>query len=339
MEALKAILLVNLGTPLSPRPKDVYRYLIEFLTDSRVLNYPWLLRQLLVRGIIVPKRFRASAKAYQQIWTEEGSPLMVYGKRVKEKLQLHLGDRYAVELAMRYQHPSIEEGLNTLLKKKPSELMIVPLFPQYASATVGSVHQKVMEVLKNYPIIPHVNFLSCYETHSAVIKAFQECAREYAHEEYDHVLFSFHGLPKKQLANEKHGNHCCSGASPCCISSDSHNRYCYSAQCYAMGQALREALNVPHGKCSLSFQSRLGKEPWLQPYTSDVIHHLAKQGKKRVLVFCPSFVCDCLETIFEISIEYQKEFQQAGGEKLVLVPGLNDHPAWIEALSALVKTS
>lgn len=329
---MKGVFLVNLGTPQSPSFKDVFNYLIEFLTDSRVINKNWLSRNFLVRGVIVPTRTRTSSKAYQRIWTDNGSPLLIYSEKVKEKLQHHLGDTYSVSLAMRYQKPCIKEQLNLLLDKSLDHLIVLPLFPQYASATTGSVLQKVMELIKDRAHFPRITLLSHFATHPKLIQAFKEAAGPFDLNFYDHVLFSFHGLPQSQLNGES-----CFRTKGCCLEKNAANKSCYSAQCYAMAQELARALKLPHDKCSLSFQSRLGREPWLQPYTSDVIRQLAHQGKKRVLVFCPSFVCDCLETTFEISTEYREEFIHAGGECLDLVPGLNDNSAWIDALAALVK--
>jgi protoporphyrin/coproporphyrin ferrochelatase len=330
------ILLVNLGTPNSPKGKDVYQYLIEFLTDKRVIDSGWLARQLLVRSVIVPFRYRQSAKAYRSIWTQEGSPLKVYGYRVQEKLQERLGKEFVVELAMRYQHPSISEALERLQSKSINRLIVIPLFPQYASATTGSVHQKVMEILSQWDVIPELVFIDQYATHPDMIEAFCEVASPYRCANYDHVLLSFHGLPEKQLVKADKKAHCLR-TQDCCQKLSKTNATCYSAQCYATAQALAKALKLEKSHYTLSFQSRLGKDPWLQPYTSEVIRDLARKGKKRILVFCPSFVCDCLETVYEIGVEYAEEFKHAGGEQLDLVPGLNDHPRWIDALSVMSK--
>lgn len=337
MKPSTGILLTNLGTPDSPSSRDVYSYLIEFLTDSRVIDTSWLSRQLLVRGVIVPTRFRQSARMYKEIWTKEGSPLKVYGERVSSLLQGKLGEDYAVELAMRYKNPSIESALEKLMKKGCSKVVVVPLFPQYASATTGSVHQKVMESAAKWQVIPEFDFINNFATDSGFINALKAVSAPYKLSDYDHILFSFHGLPERQLTKADRADHCMKKEN-CCKKLTKSNQSCYSAQCYATAKALAEALNISDKDYSLSFQSRLGKEPWLQPYTSDVIARLASEGKKKVLVFCPAFVCDCLETIYEIGVEYDNEFKHAGGEKLDLVPGLNDHPAWIDALTNLIKS-
>lgn len=329
------ILLVNLGTPDSPHPKDVHKYLVEFLTDERVIDIPWLQRQFLVRGLIIPSRYKQSAQAYQKIWSTEGSPLMVYGRRVQKSLQDKLGQKFHVELAMRYQNPSLNKGLNNILEKNPRHLIILPLFPQYASASTGSVYQKVMELLRKKQSFPKITFISDFSDHPALINAFCHVARKHPINEYDHYLFSFHGLPQRQLKKSDQFNHCLKTKN-CCQNACQQNINCYAAQCHQTYNALVNHLQLQKEKTTLAFQSRLGKEPWIEPFTPVILKELAKQNKKKVLVFCPSFVCDCLETIYEIGIEYSAEFQAHGGEKLDLVQGLNDEPLWIDALKTLI---
>lgn len=329
------ILLVNLGTPDSPSPTDVRRYLIEFLTDGRVIDSPWLTRQLLVRGVIVPSRFRQSARSYQSIWTDKGSPLLVHGQNLTHSLQNTLGGNFSVELAMRYQNPSIAQAIHKLLNQHIQHLIVLPLFPQYASATTGSVHQKVMEILQKQTVIPKTTFISHFFSHPSYIEACKNAGVKYSWKNYDEVLFSFHGLPERQLINaDPHG--WCIKTADCCQTLCKNNLSCYSAQCHATAHAIAASLDIPKKHYSLCFQSRLGKEPWIQPYASEVIHRLAKEGKKKLLVFSPSFVCDCLETIFEIGVEYAKEFQDAGGESLDLVPALNAEPSWVDALRTII---
>lgn len=335
MQNRDAILLVNLGTPKSPATIDVYRYLIEFLTDKRVIDLPWWKRQLLVRGVIVPLRCRQSARSYQKIWTDEGSPLMVYSKRVKALLQEQMGDDYIIEMAMRYQEPSIEGALERLKKESFKRLLILPLFPQYASATTGSVHQKVMDIVSQWEVIPEISFINEFSTHPHFIQAFCQVAENNNLNDYDHILFSFHGLPEQHLIKADQNNHCLKNAD-CCKKISKKNHTCYSAQCYATANGIANALGIPSTGYTVAFQSRLGKEPWLQPYTSDMLRDLLAKGHKRLLVFSPAFICDCLETIFEIAIEYKEEFIKEGGERLDLVPGLNDHPAWINALNQMI---
>lgn len=330
----RGVFIVNLGTPQSPRKKDVFHYLNEFLTDYRVMDIPWLKRQLLVRGLIVPFRYKQSAEQYRHIWTKEGSPLLYYGKLVRERLQEALGSSYYVELGMRYQHPSIAEGLEKMRKELVDELIVLPLFPHYASATTGSVYEQVMECLKSWRLFPKLIFINQFYDHPALINAFSARGEQYSLSSYDHILFSFHGIPEKQIRKADLSGYCLS--KNCCKKICMDNRFCYKAQCVATAQAIAEKLHFTPDNYTICFQSRLGKEPWLQPYLSDIIQECAKRGDKRLLVFSPSFVCDCLETICEISYEYSKEFKKLGGETLQLVEGLNDHPLWIDALKRII---
>lgn len=327
----KGILLVNLGTPDSPATADVRKYLVEFLTDKRVIDIPWLPRQLLVRGIIGPFRAPKSAKTYKKIWTKDGSPLLVYGKTLREKVQQQLGDEYHVTLAMRYQTPSIKQGIQELLAQRVDSIRVIPLFPQYSSACNGSVIEKVMDELKPYSEIPPVTFVNQFYDHPGMISTFAEQAKKYDINSFDHILFSFHGLPVRQLRKGNPTGHC--GPQPnCCTPFCDSNKHCYSAQSFETARLIAEELNIPKENYTVCFQSRLGRDPWTQPYTGPLVEELAKQGKKNVLVFCPAFVADCLETIFEIGEEYAEEFEEAGGKHLQLVESLNDHPKWVEAL-------
>ncbi len=333
-ERKKGVLLVNLGTPRSYHPKDVFRYLIEFLTDARVIDIPWLIRQCLVRGFIVPFRYRQSALQYRYLWQKEGSPLLIYGKRLEEKLRQALGPSYRVVLAMRYQTPSILEGLEKLREERVDDLIILPLFPQYASATTGSVYQKVMECLQHWNTFPKLIFVNHYFDHPSFIHAFCSLAKQHIFSSYDHILFSFHGLPERHVRKADITGKCLSNN--CCQTICLNNRFCYKAQCHATAQAIASHLGLKPENYTICFQSRLGREPWLQPYTSDIIDACAKKKYKRLLVFSPSFVCDCLETTYEISVEYAKEFKKKGGEELQLVEGLNVHPIWVEALRKII---
>ena len=330
------VLLVNLGTPRSYQRSDVYRYLKEFLLDPRVIDIPPLQRNLLVRGIIAPFRSGSSAKLYKEIWTEEGSPLMVISQKAQHLVQEALGDEYEVELSMRYQSPSIKQGLEALRAKNVREIIIFPMFPQYASATTGSIHQRVMEEVANLLTIPPIRFINSYYDHPQFIEAFVERGKTRSPETYDHVIFSYHGLPERQILKADRNNHCLR-SDDCCAGISIKNQFCYRAQCFATTRALAERLDLSENNYTTSFQSRLGKEPWIQPYTNELIANLAAQGVKKVLVFCPAFVTDCLETIHEIGVEYKEEFLKAGGEELQLVESLNDHPLWISAIVDLMK--
>ena len=331
------ILLVNLGTPDSPKTADVRKYLLEFLTDGRVIDIPFIPRQLLVRGIIGPFRAPKSAKTYKEIWDKEkGSPLMYISEELRDGVAQELGEGYQVELAMRYQSPSVESVLEKFKGKPLKKLRVIPLFPQYASATTGSVHQEVMRIVSQWQTIPDVQFVNSYHDHPGMIDAFCERGRQYELSDYDHILFSYHGLPERQLVKADPGNHCAQ-SEDCCFHLTEKNYYCYGAQCYATTEAIASQLDIPAQKRTTTFQSRLGKQPWKRPYTVDVLEELASKGVKKILVFCPAFVADCLETIFEIGVEYEEDFLKWGGEKLTLVEGLNTHPTWVKAMADIAR--
>ena len=332
----KGVLLVNLGTPDAPKWGAVYRYLKQFLLDPRVIDYPWLGRNLLVRGIILPFRTGSSTKLYKELWLPEGSPLKVYGEKLTEEVKAALGSEYEVELAMRYQKPSIASAVDKLLAKQVQEILVFPLFPQYASATTGSVHEEVMRVLAKKQAIPNVKMVNSYHDLPAMIEIFAENGRKHDLESYDHILFSYHGLPQRQLKKADTCNHCLQSAD-CCQTLSVKNQFCYSAQCYATTAALVKTMGLKEGQYTTCFQSRLGKEVWAQPYTSDIIEERAKEGDKRLLVFCPAFVADCLETTIEISVEYQEEFEELGGEHVQLVESLNDNPKWVKAVADFIR--
>lgn len=334
----KGILLVNLGTPDAPTWGGVYRYLKQFLLDKRVIDFPWLPRNLLVRGIILPFRTSGSTKLYKELWLPEGSPLKVYGERLEAGVREQLGDEYEVELAMRYQNPSIESAIEKLLEKQVGEILVFPLFPQYASATTGSVHEEVMRVLSKKQTVPNVKMVNSYHDHPDMIKIFADNGRKFDLEKYDHILFSYHGLPKRHLRKGDITGEHCQKSEDCCQSLCLKNQFCYSAQCHATTAALAKELGLSEERYTTCFQSRLGRDPWAEPYTSDVIEKRAELGDKNLLVFCPAFVADCLETTLEIAVEYQEEFEEKGGHKIQLVPSLNDDPRWAKAVAEMVKS-
>ncbi len=332
----KGVLLVNLGTPDAPTRSAVYRYLKQFLLDRRVIDYPWLPRQLIVRGIIAPFRSGSSAKLYQRLWTPEGSPLKVYGERVVAGLQDRLGEDYVVALGMRYQNPSIESAIQHLLRQQVSEIIVFPMFPQYASATTGSVHDEVMRILRAEEVIPDIKMINSYYDYEPMIDIFVDNARQFDLDSYDHIIFSYHGLPERQLRKgDATGTHC-TRVEGCCQQLTTVNQFCYSAQCHATTRAIAARLNLSTEQYTTSFQSRLGPEQWAKPYTIDTIKDQAEKGSRRLLVFSPAFVADCLETIIEIGYEYQEEFEELGGEKVDLVPSLNDDPRWMDAIQSIV---
>lgn len=333
---MTGILLVNLGTPDAPTRSAVYRYLQEFLLDPRVIDINPLARNLLVRGIIAPFRSGKSAEAYRELWTAQGSPLKIYGERLSDQVQQLLGSEYVVRLAMRYQNPSIASAIADLMRAKVSKIKIFTLFPQYAGATVGSVHEEVMRVLSKQQIIPALEFVSSYPDWPAMVEIFAQNARRYDLDSYDHILFSYHGVPQRQLRKADAFQHCLQNPN-CCQTLTPTNQFCYSAQCYATTRAIANALSISPERYTVCFQSRLGSDPWTQPYTVRVIEHLAKErGAKRLLVFCPAFTADCLETTIEIGTEYREDFEKWGGEHLDLVESLNDSPQWAKAIAGLL---
>ncbi len=336
--AKKGILLVNLGTPDSPSTAHVRKYLNEFLMDPRVIDVNPVLRTFLVKGIIVPFRSPKSAKLYQKIWSDEtGSPLLYYSILQHKLLQERLGDEYQVELAMRYQSPTIEAALERLKANLVSDIKVIPLFPQYASASTGSVHDKVMELVKQWQTIPHISFINSFHNNELMIETFANNAFKYQPETYDHILFSFHGLPQRQIIKCDHTHNYCLKVEGCCNTLNDTNKFCYSAQSYDTARLIAEKMGLPKEKYTVCFQSRLGNDPWVQPYTSKVVAKLAVEGKKRLLVFCPAFVADCLETVYEVTEEYGGEFRALGGEHVQLVESLNDSPLWIDALEGMAR--
>jgi len=331
----KGVLLVNLGTPDQPDTPNVRKYLREFLMDGRVIDIPFVQRWMLINFIIAPFRAPKSAAEYQKLWDERGSPLKYYGEDVRDLLQKELTGDYVVALAMRYQNPSIASGLDELKKAHVSEIIVVPLFPQYASASTGSVADKVMELVRKWQIIPNIRFINQFADDPMFIEVIAQRAKKWMEQyDYDHYLFSYHGLPERQILKGSVGSQCQLGK--CCNSYHDKNRYCYRAQCFLTSRLIAESLGIPEDKYTVAFQSRLGKTPWIQPYTDEKLVEFAEKGHKKVLAFSPAFVSDCLETTVEVGETYHEQFLEAGGERWDLVESLNDHPLWIECLKNLV---
>lgn len=339
-QAKKGVLLVQLGTPDAAATPEVQRYLTEFLMDGRVMDIPYFSRTLLVKGIIVPRRAANSAATYKTIWDENtGSPLMYYSLLQKEMLQAELGEEYHVELAMRYQNPSIESALKKMEGMLLESIKVVPLFPQYASATTGSVIEKVMEIMRKWQYFPSVSFVNSYCEDEDMVAVFAENGKKHNIDEFDHILFSYHGLPVRQLGKvDPTGELKCPDAG-CDTCRTTLNTFCYLSQCYATTRAISSKLGLSSDRFTVCFQSRLGKTPWIQPYTSDVLHDLAQKGVKKLLVFSPAFVADCIETLDEIQVEYADEFKALGGEQVVMVESLNDNPRWIASLKRLILSN
>ncbi len=336
MHLKTGVLLLNLGTPDSTSTPDVRKYLREFLMDERVIDIPFLKRWMLVNLIIAPLRAPKSAEEYKKVWTDEGSPLLVHGRKLKELLQEALGTNYVVALGMRYQNPSIEHALDKFKNKGFKQIIVIPLYPQYASATTGSTIQKVNEILNDWQVIPELKVVSNYVDNNSFIDACKEIAQDYKeNEHYDHFVFSYHGLPERQIKKAACDGYCQLN-DKCCAVYHAKNHYCYRAQCYETTRRLAEALNIKKEDYTVCFQSRLGKDPWIQPYIDDVVPEIAKKGIKKVLAFSPAFVADCLETTIEIGETYMELFQEHGGEKWQLVESLNTHPSWVKCLAEMV---
>jgi len=332
------LLLLNLGTPDSPRPEDVRRYLAEFLSDPRVLDIPGALRWALLNGVILRSRPRQSAAAYARIWGPEGSPLLVHSRALRDAVAEELGEGFQVELGMRYGRPGLADAFERLCQADLERMLVLPLFPQYASSAGGSAAARVLELASRRWNVPPLEVLGDFHQEAGFVEAVAEVAgpllRRFAP---DHVLFSYHGLPERHVRkSDVTGSHCLRSPD-CCETLVAANRYCYRAQCHATTRALVRALRLPAERSSLSFQSRLGRQPWIQPYTDEVLPQLAERGVRRLAVLCPSFVADCLETVEEIGIRGREQWLAVGGEELLLVPCPNAHPRWVRAVADRVR--
>lgn len=331
-------LLINLGTPEAPTPGKVRAYLRQFLSDPRVMDLPAVPRWLLLHLVILPLRPRRSAEAYRQIWTEAGSPLMLHARALVSGVQAALGPELPVELGMRYGEPSIEAALGRLRAQAIDRLVVLPLFPQYASSTTGTALAEVYRVLGTWWTMPSVRVVEPFFDHAGFVGAFGSVAAPTLAEfGPDHVLFSFHGLPESHLKRDETKAHCLAESS-CCDRLTETNRHCYRAQCFATARALATTLGLPAHGHSVSFQSRLGRTPWIRPYTDERLQELARAGVKRLAVMCPAFTADCLETLEEIGLRARETFRAHGGEDLRLVPSLNAHPRWVAAVAELVRS-
>jgi len=334
------VLLVNLGTPDSPQTSDVRRYLNEFLTDGRVIDMPAAIRYPLFQGIVVPLRAPKSAKIYQLLWdADRGSPLLYHGLDLQKLVQEKLGNEYVVAFGMRYQNPSIEKALNELRDAAVDRIIVLPLFPQYAAASTGSVQEKVMDIVKTWWIVPSISFISTFTDDAGFIGAFAVRGKaELAKHKYDHVLFSYHGIPERHVLKGSQKGYCKLGS--CCNSYNKNNRYCYRAQCYETSRLLAKELGLSTDQYTVAFQSRLQsrlRDPWLQPYADEALKEFPAKGYKNVLAFSPAFVADCLETTVEVGMEFKEMFEQAGGAHWQLVPSLNSEPEWVEAVTAMIR--
>jgi len=333
------VLLVNLGTPDSPDVPDVRRYLREFLSDPDVITLPGPLRWLLLNLVILRTRPPHSAEAYRQIWLPEGSPLMVHSRALADGVAVALEPEFHVELGMRYGSPGIPEALDNLARAKVSRLIVLPLFPQYCEATTGSIIKRIAECLEPAGL-GHLepetirNFFDEPEFIAAIAAAARPRLERFAP---DHVLFSFHGLPESHIRKAATPESRCLDAASCCDALGPANRGCYRAQCYATKRALQSALALDDAACSSAFQSRLGRSPWIHPYTDDVVIELAERGVKRLAVLCPAFTADCLETLEEIGIRLRKQWRELGGEDLELCPCPNADAGWVAGVATMLR--
>ncbi len=330
----KGVLLLNLGSPDSASVPDVRRYLREFLMDPYVLDVNWFIRFAVVNFAILPSRPKQSAHAYQSVWTPEGSPLVAISQRVRQNLQGRLS--IPVELAMRYQNPSIQKALRALSNRGVTEFLLIPLFPQYAMSSFETAVERVKELLAEIAPGMKMAVQPPFYDDPLYIKALVASASEYLAGGYDHLLFSFHGLPERHLRKSDPTACHCLTTPDCCGTPSPAHATCYRAQCFKTMDAFVKLAGVPVDKYSVAFQSRLGRDPWLKPYTDYELVRFAQEGKKKLLVICPAFVSDCLETLEEIGMRGRETFIEGGGKDLRQIPCLNQHPLWLEAVQAMI---
>ena len=321
----KGILLVNLGSPDSTNVEDVRTYLREFLMDAKVFDQPWIIRKMIVELFILPKRPIQSAEAYKKIWTENGSPLIIYSEILQEKVQEQMD--IPVGLAMRYKNPSIEFGIQELYDKGVRDILVVPLYPQYTMSTTETVADKVLEVQKKKFSDVNVQFIKAFYNHPDYVKVLGDSIKERLPENYDKLLFSYHGIP------ERHDKKALRSAKVSGLPIET-----YRNQCLETSRLVAEYLELPEDKYYTSFQSRLGRDPWITPYTDETLENFPENnGVKNLAVCTPAFVADCLETLEEISMEGKEEFLEAGGESFTYIPCLNDRQDWVDVLVKWLK--
>jgi ferrochelatase len=333
----RGIVLMNLGSPDSTEVKDVKKYLMQFLMDGRVIDYPYIFRLLLVGGIIVPFRAPKSAEAYKSVWTKDGSPLIVITKQLQQALQPNVSE--PVEIAMRYGNPTMEHAFDKLMERASGleEVIAIPLYPHYAMSSYETAveHAKTVHNRKKYPF--SLSFIKPFYNEPHFIHALTESIRPYLQQEYDQVLFSYHGLPQRHMTKADPTNKHCLKVENCCEVASCAHTTCYRHQCWTTTQLIAKNLNIPAGKIGFSFQSRLGREEWLKPYTAKRLEELPKEGVKKLVILCPAFVSDCLETLEEIAMEGKEAFLHAGGESFTVIPCLNVHPLWVQSLTTWVE--
>lgn len=327
---------MNLGSPDSTEVGDVRKYLSQFLMDGRVIDQPWLLRTLLVRGIIVPFRAPKSAEAYRSIWTTEGSPLVVITRQLQQALQSMV--EAPVEIAMRYGNPDPKSGFEALMDRLPGleEVVAVPLYPHYAMSSYETAVEYAREVHRKRGYSFELRFVPPFYNHDAYIGALADSMKPYVTKPFDHLLFSYHGVPERHIRKSDITHHHCLQSENCCQVASKAHPFCYRHQVFATTRLVTEKLQIPKEKYSLSFQSRLGKG-WLTPFTDFRLKELPGQGVKDLLVICPAFVSDCLETLEEIAMRGKETFLEAGGKSFTMIPCMNISDPWVHALASLTR--
>lgn len=343
------VLLLNTGTPEKAEKLHVAKYLREFLMDPRVIDLPWAIRWILINGIIIPSRTQSSTEAYQKIWTKEGSPLLINSLKLKaalsEKLNDNYSDAYIIELGMRYGQPKIVDAITKLKDANCNKLIILPLFPQYASASTGSAVAEVLKIIEHEWNIPSIHIVNAFydnddfiQIYSNIIKTTFSFPKEKTNTDF--VLFSYHGLPERHIkkSNCQHfASHACPAETSCPTISEK-NAFCYRAQCYTTSRLLAEKLHLSEEQYGTAFQSRLGKTPWIKPYSDEFLPILIKKGITNLWVACPSFTADCLETLEEIGIRLKEQWHALGGQNFTLANCLNDNDEWASALARYIQS-
>ena len=333
----RGIILMNLGSPDSTSVKDVRHYLGEFLMDKRVIDYPYLFRLFLVKGIITPFRSPKSSKAYESIWTNEGSPLVVLTKRLQASLQRETGE--PIEVAMRYGNPTPQAAYESLLKKNPDlkEVVLMPLYPHYAMSSYETAVEHMKQVHRRNRYQFKLATIKPYYDNADYIHALSASMKPYLQQNFDRLLFSYHGVPERHIfKGDISGGHCLK-TSDCCETDSPAHQYCYRHQCFVTTSRVTGELKIPREKFEVSFQSRLGRDKWLTPYTAQRLSELPKEGAKKILVVCPAFVSDCLETLEEIAEQGREIFLHSGGESFTMIPCLNTHPDWVSAIARWIN--
>ena len=333
---MKGALLVNLGSPNSTSVKDVKNYLNEFLMDKRVIDTPYLIRAFVVKGIILNTRPKKSAEAYKKIWWSEGSPLIVLSERLHKKVEKN--SNIPVELAMRYGNPSIESGIKKLAEQGVTEILLIPLYPQFAMATTETIVVLANKIIKkHFPSIKITDVPAFYNKTDYIEVLGNSIQKHLEEKKPEHLLFSYHGVPERHIKKSDITKSHCKIDGSCCNTPSEAHEFCYRHQCYETTKQVAEKLNLKEGSYSTSFQSRLGRDPWLQPYTDQTIDNFAKKAIKNLAVVTPAFVSDCLETLEEIGMEAKHSFEENGGEHFLTIPCLNDNDDWANTLTKWIN--